>query len=183
MTADTQERTIISAETCQRMEGPADAMTIPRWLPRSGNSPNDRESRQCPRCGGYNVLGDTMCYDCLDEFADNGVLPRNHIVRYAKGMKDSECPAIDLTPIKAIRAKCLDCVGGGWSDVKYCHVIDCPLYPYRMGKRPVFGARPEEMAADRADNQLAAVLSSNAGRDDSWEAGDNGQLNGREAWQ
>lgn len=41
-----------------------------------------------------------------------------------------------LTPIKAIRAKCLDCSNGYYSEVRECPVLNCPLYPYRMGHRP-----------------------------------------------
>lgn len=41
-----------------------------------------------------------------------------------------------LTPVKAIRAKCIDCSGGELKEVKECVVYDCPIYPYRMGKRP-----------------------------------------------
>lgn len=40
------------------------------------------------------------------------------------------------TPIKTIRKKCLDCTGGQYKQIKYCPIINCPLYPYRMGKRP-----------------------------------------------
>ena len=41
-----------------------------------------------------------------------------------------------LTPIKTIRAKCLECSCGSFIEVKYCTVKKCPLYPYRFGKRP-----------------------------------------------
>ena len=41
-----------------------------------------------------------------------------------------------LTPIKAIRAYCIECSGGMTKEVKLCLVENCPLYPYRMGKRP-----------------------------------------------
>ena len=41
-----------------------------------------------------------------------------------------------LTPMKAIRAKCLDCSGGHPKEVRLCPVTDCPLWPYRMGKNP-----------------------------------------------
>ena len=44
-----------------------------------------------------------------------------------------------LTPIKAIRAKCLDCCCGHPSEVRICTALKCPLYPYRMGKRPKVG--------------------------------------------
>lgn len=40
------------------------------------------------------------------------------------------------TPIKAIRAKCLDCCCGQPKEVRLCTVPDCPLYEYRMGHRP-----------------------------------------------
>lgn len=41
-----------------------------------------------------------------------------------------------LTPIKAIRAKCLDCCCKQFNEVRMCNIKKCPLYPYRMGKRP-----------------------------------------------
>lgn len=41
-----------------------------------------------------------------------------------------------LTPIKAIRKKCLDCSNNQFSEVRECSVMSCPLYPYRHGRRP-----------------------------------------------
>jgi len=41
-----------------------------------------------------------------------------------------------LTPIRAIRQKCLDCCAGQPKEVKLCPVEKCPLYLYRMGRRP-----------------------------------------------
>lgn len=41
-----------------------------------------------------------------------------------------------LTPVKAIRAKCLDCCNNQLSEVRECEIKTCPLHPYRMGKRP-----------------------------------------------
>ena len=43
---------------------------------------------------------------------------------------------VKLTPIKAIRKKCLDCSNDQYSEVKHCPIVDCTLWPYRMGKRP-----------------------------------------------
>ena len=40
------------------------------------------------------------------------------------------------TPIKAIRKNCIKCTGGSLVEIRKCPVIDCPLYPYRMGTRP-----------------------------------------------
>ena len=44
-----------------------------------------------------------------------------------------------MTPMKAIRAKCLDCSGGQPKEVRRCAVQKCPLYVYRFGKRPKAG--------------------------------------------
>lgn len=41
-----------------------------------------------------------------------------------------------LTPLKAIRAKCLDCVCENAQEVRLCPSTGCPLYPYRMGHNP-----------------------------------------------
>jgi len=41
-----------------------------------------------------------------------------------------------LTPLKAIRAKCLNCCCWQINEVRLCPVRDCPLYPYRDGHNP-----------------------------------------------
>lgn len=43
---------------------------------------------------------------------------------------------IYLTPIKSIRAKCLNCTCGQPKEIRLCSNCDCPLYPYRFGKNP-----------------------------------------------
>jgi hypothetical protein len=48
----------------------------------------------------------------------------------------NEKQQMKLTPIKAIRAKCLDCSCNQFKEVVLCTVTKCSLYPYRMGKRP-----------------------------------------------
>ena len=40
------------------------------------------------------------------------------------------------TPVKAIRAMCLDCVCGSFREVELCPAPDCPLWAYRFGMRP-----------------------------------------------
>ena len=55
-----------------------------------------------------------------------------------------------LTPIKAIRAKCLDCCCGNQNEVKLCPINDCPLYPYRLGKNPYIKLSEEQKAARAA---------------------------------
>lgn len=44
------------------------------------------------------------------------------------------------SPIKAIRAHCLDCSGGDASEARKCTATGCPLWPLRMGKN-VYHAR------------------------------------------
>jgi hypothetical protein len=39
-----------------------------------------------------------------------------------------------LTPLKAIRAKCINCSGFELKAIKNCQHLDCPLYTLRMGK-------------------------------------------------
>lgn len=47
-----------------------------------------------------------------------------------------DCPE---SPIKAIRAKCLDCSGGNEAEVRKCVAITCPLWSFRMGRNPFHG--------------------------------------------
>ena len=49
-----------------------------------------------------------------------------------------------VTPIKAIRAKCLDCCCGSTDEVKLCPCDDCPLHPFRFGKNPNVRLTDEE---------------------------------------
>ncbi len=42
----------------------------------------------------------------------------------------------NITPIKAIKAKCLDCCCGQREEVRECPMKDCPLWQFRLGKNP-----------------------------------------------
>jgi hypothetical protein len=46
-----------------------------------------------------------------------------------------------LTPLKAIRAFCLECCGGSRKEVELCSAEDCSLWLYRFGKRPRISPR------------------------------------------
>lgn len=53
-------------------------------------------------------------------------------------------------PVKAIRAKCLDCCCGSPKEVDLCPCPDCALYPFRFGKNPYRAPRhysPEQLEA------------------------------------
>jgi hypothetical protein len=43
-----------------------------------------------------------------------------------------------LRPLKAMREKCMNCMGNNFNEVKACPVTDCALWYYRLGKRPVY---------------------------------------------
>lgn len=40
-----------------------------------------------------------------------------------------------MTPQKAIRLYCLECGGGQYAEVRFCTLTNCPLYPWRMGRK------------------------------------------------
>lgn len=41
-----------------------------------------------------------------------------------------------MTPLKAIRQNCLDCMNGNANEVKLCPSVKCPLFPFRFGHNP-----------------------------------------------
>lgn len=58
------------------------------------------------------------------------------------------------SPVKAIRAFCLECVCGNSAEVKRCEITRCPLHPFRFGKNPFRKGRElsEEEKAKMAEN-------------------------------
>ena len=40
------------------------------------------------------------------------------------------------SPLRAIRAKCLDCSCYQPSEVRLCEAVRCPLWPFRAGRHP-----------------------------------------------
>jgi len=40
------------------------------------------------------------------------------------------------TAIPSIRKWCIECSGGSFKEVRLCPSKNCPLYLFRMGKRP-----------------------------------------------
>jgi hypothetical protein len=62
----------------------------------------------------------------------------------------------NITPLKAIRLKCLDCSENA-AEVKRCNIPECALYPYRMGsnpKRKGMGGNGEQLKKYRAEKGL-----------------------------
>jgi hypothetical protein len=65
---------------------------------------------------------------------------------------------VELSPLTAIRAKCLDCSGDSWHEVKLCQVVDCPLWDYRIGQRPKTVRKRAPKFLDRLYMLLAGSL-------------------------
>ena len=66
-----------------------------------------------------------------------------------------------MNPMKAIRAKCLDCNGTA-SEVKLCPCKGCALWPFRLGKNPYRKPRnlteeQRKAAAERLNNARNSV--------------------------
>lgn len=51
-------------------------------------------------------------------------------------MDQAEVALRKVTPVKAIRARCVDCNAHQLAEVRRCRKDDCPLWPFRMGRRP-----------------------------------------------
>jgi hypothetical protein len=57
------------------------------------------------------------------------VWPPNHNVVSRAGHKP-------MSPVEAIRRKCLDCSGQQTAEVKLCETVTCALWPFRAGRHP-----------------------------------------------
>lgn len=60
------------------------------------------------------------------------------------------------TPLKAIRAKCLDCVNGQIYEINKCHLEGCPLWEYRTGHRPDKRAKGNLSDGNIKDEEIIA---------------------------
>ncbi len=65
-----------------------------------------------------------------------------------------------VSPLRALRLKCLDCCNGSTREVRLCTAVDCPSWPFRMGKnpwrRPLTGEESAERRARFAGKITAA---------------------------
>lgn len=48
----------------------------------------------------------------------------------------------NVSALKSIRLKCLDCSAGSPAEVRNCELKHCVLWPYRFGKNPNRAKRP-----------------------------------------
>ena len=68
-----------------------------------------------------------------------------------------------VSPLRALRLKCLDCCNGSSQEVRLCTAVDCPSWPFRMGRNPWSGPASEarrehgrRMGLERAANRAEA---------------------------
>lgn len=81
-------------------------------------------------------------------------------------MIDYADPSNLLSRVKAIRAKCEDCMCGQMAEVSRCNITTCPLWPYRMG-----GGRPrwqnlKKRANLEDDGEATPMVDMTGGHDD-----------------
>lgn len=65
---------------------------------------------------------------------------------------------MEQSPLKAIRAKCLDCTCGQATEVKNCQIKQCPLWKYRFGKSGRTRSMTEEQKQAAAERLKLARL-------------------------
>lgn len=65
------------------------------------------------------------------------------------------------SPVKAIRAFCLECCGDSSSEVRECVSQRCPLHAFRFGKNPYVHREMTEEQKQAAVERLAAARERN----------------------
>jgi len=68
----------------------------------------------------------------------------------------------EVTPMKAIRQKCLDCSCGQLSEIRECPIKNCALYNFRMGyKTDENGKRKKRELTEVEKEKLISRLNKN----------------------
>jgi len=67
------------------------------------------------------------------------------------GQRPSRTMKIGNSPLRAIRAQCYDCVCGSAKEIELCPAVECPLYPFRFGKRPATVAKKRNAAREESE--------------------------------
>ncbi len=58
------------------------------------------------------------------------------MIKYSIRSKNGGTKEVSLSPLRAIRLNCLECVCWSAYEVKNCSSKLCALYPFRLGKVP-----------------------------------------------
>jgi len=98
-----------------------------------------------------------------------------HVGRDPRRMAQRELRAMGhepMSPMEAIRAKCLDCCAGSLHEVRCCVAMACPSWPFRMGKNPWRAPLLEERReALRQRSRFSSRLQKTKGENDRCIAG------------
>ena len=66
-----------------------------------------------------------------------------------------------VSPLRALRLKCLDCCNESAQEVRLCTAVDCASWPFRLAKNPWLSPLSAEARAQRADlmrrNRVSAL--------------------------
>jgi hypothetical protein len=79
--------------------------------------------------------------------------------RDPRHMRSDEIAALGhaaMSPLRALRLRCVDCSGGSTTEVRLCTAIACPAWPFRMGKNP-WRAPASEARRDRARTTIVTT--------------------------
>ena len=93
-------------------------------------------------------------------FKEESMEPEGHSSLFLVKKKE------ELTPLQAIKAKCMDCSNNQPSEIRFCTVKICPLWPLRFGKNPKragIGGKGRrfvktEEEAKSADHQISKLI-------------------------
>ena len=61
-----------------------------------------------------------------------------------------------MSPLRALRLRCVDCSGDSAAEVRLCTAVTCPAWPFRMGKSPWRSPVTEEQRARLKDHAFAS---------------------------
>ena len=90
--------------------------------------PSGRQTRQCRICKRRAFLA----FHQRQSMKGLDPMTKKKTSDYAGGAKARGLP----TPMRAIRLKCLSCTCDQVAEIRECTIKLCPLWPYRMGRRP-----------------------------------------------
>ncbi len=73
-----------------------------------------------------------------------------HTIRNGKG----NLVEVELTPRKAIKKHCLECMCFVQPEVSKCTSVNCPLFPFRLGDSHSVSEKTRNERRDRMINRL-----------------------------
>ena len=65
------------------------------------------------------------------------------------------------SPLKAIKAFCIECCGDSYNEMKRCPATNCKLYPFRFGKNPYLKKEMTEEQRKAASERMKELREKN----------------------